>query len=133
MNKNQGIYQILCLINKKAYYGSTVDFSRRFQDHKLTLRKKEHYNQYLQNAWNKIKNRRCCIITKPDGEEVWTDNLTEFCRDNNLLEPGMRAVIIGISRHHHGWHCRSDSISMEEWENNIYAKRGGVCQQDHGC
>jgi len=49
-----GIYCILNLINNKIYIGSTkVAFSNRKTRHYRALVKNVHYNEHLQNAWNK--------------------------------------------------------------------------------
>ena len=48
-----GIYKIENLVNGKVYIGKTVDFKERKKEHKLDLRLNRHYNNYLQNAWNK--------------------------------------------------------------------------------
>jgi group I intron endonuclease len=50
---NGGIYQIRNLINNKRYIGSTVNIDKRWYEHKKSLRKNIHVNEYLQNAWNK--------------------------------------------------------------------------------
>jgi group I intron endonuclease len=48
-----GIYRILCLGNQEFYYGSAVNFARRQQEHLYRLRKQNHKNHHLQNAYNK--------------------------------------------------------------------------------
>lgn len=47
------IYKIENLINHKSYIGQTIDYKRRKQTHIRELRKNEHYNKHLQDAWNK--------------------------------------------------------------------------------
>lgn len=51
-----GIYLIYCLQNNKGYIGQTKakhGFAHRFRGHKQKLRKDDHWNDHLQNAWNK--------------------------------------------------------------------------------
>lgn len=48
-----GIYKIRNRVNGKEYIGSSVRILRRFRDHKYALRRGEHKNKKLQNAWNK--------------------------------------------------------------------------------
>jgi len=48
-----GIYQIRNKVNDKCYIGQSVDCVVRFYNHKVNLRKNQHDNQHLQNAWNK--------------------------------------------------------------------------------
>jgi len=53
LRRKCGIYSITNKINKKRYIGSTIDLKLRFSDHKKLLNQKNHYNSYLQSAWNK--------------------------------------------------------------------------------
>lgn len=48
-----GIYQIRNKVNEKRYVGSSVDIEWRQYEHLYNLRLGEHYNKYLQNAFNK--------------------------------------------------------------------------------
>jgi len=48
-----GIYNIVSKIDGKSYIGSTNDFYRRVRKHLCLLRKNNHDNSHLQNAWNK--------------------------------------------------------------------------------
>lgn len=49
----QGIYFIINTINGKVYVGSSRDVKSRWREHRSTLRRNKHRNEYLQNAWNK--------------------------------------------------------------------------------
>lgn len=53
MQKIIGIYVIINLKNNKRYIGSSFNISKRLYEHKRLLRKGEHGNTHLQNAWNK--------------------------------------------------------------------------------
>jgi group I intron endonuclease len=53
--KNGGIYWIKNLVNHHIYVGSSVNFSKRWTDHKRDLENNKHCNSYLQNAWNKYR------------------------------------------------------------------------------
>jgi len=48
-----GIYQIRCKRNGKVYVGSTVNLSQRWTRHVYSLRRGNHKNIHLQQAWNK--------------------------------------------------------------------------------
>lgn len=49
-----GVYQIRNLINGKVYIGSTtMSFEKRMSHHLNQLKRNNHKNRYLQNAWNK--------------------------------------------------------------------------------
>jgi group I intron endonuclease len=49
----QGIYKIINIVNNKFYVGSAVNFSRRKTRHFSELRTNKHFNNKLQNSWNK--------------------------------------------------------------------------------
>jgi group I intron endonuclease len=51
--RKSGIYQIVNKINGKVYIGSAKHFGDRWYKHKWSLRRNEHENKHLQNAWNK--------------------------------------------------------------------------------
>ena len=53
MNKISGIYIITNIIENKNYIGRSSNCYSRFSKHKYLLRKNIHYNQHLQNSWNK--------------------------------------------------------------------------------
>lgn len=50
---NGGVYEITNRINGKKYVGSTVDFSKRRQQHLRSLVRGKHHSRYLQRAWVK--------------------------------------------------------------------------------
>lgn len=51
--KTNGIYCIENLINNKKYIGSSIDCDHRWYIHTWHLKRKDHPNIHLQNAWNK--------------------------------------------------------------------------------
>lgn len=51
--KKIGIYKIVNKIDGKFYIGSSNNIKSRWTRHKKLLKKNNHDNQYLQNAWNK--------------------------------------------------------------------------------
>ena len=72
LNKS-GIYQIINLINEKIYIGSAIKFRKRWNLHKLQLRKNIHENRHLQAAWNKY------------GEESFSFEILEYVEKQFLL------------------------------------------------
>jgi len=50
---NSGIYKITNKETGKFYVGSSVNIKRRWYMHKYELKRNNHGNKYLQNAWNK--------------------------------------------------------------------------------
>lgn len=65
---NKGIYRIVNLSNQKAYYGSAVNFTKRFNYHKRKLKANKHPNQYLQHAFNLNQELKFEIV-EPVSEE----------------------------------------------------------------
>ena len=51
--QTSGIYKIVCAPTGKVYVGSATDLRSRHNRHFRLLRMGEHYNKYLQSAWNK--------------------------------------------------------------------------------
>lgn len=50
---DSGIYTITNKTNGKVYVGSTVDFEKRWGEHRNSLRRGDHHNPYLQRSWTK--------------------------------------------------------------------------------
>lgn len=48
-----GIYKIEHTNSGRVYIGSAIDLNKRWSHHKWSLRKRNHANSMLQNAWNK--------------------------------------------------------------------------------
>jgi len=79
-----GIYKIENLVNGKVYIGSSCDIKKRWRDHKYQLRHNKHYNNYLQNSWNKYRedNFKFKIVEETKDlqirEQYWIDSLNSF-------------------------------------------------------
>lgn len=67
-----GVYKIECS-NGAFYIGSTVDFKKRWNEHRKLLAKGEHVNSRLQHCWNKY------------GESAFTFTELEVISDTNRL------------------------------------------------
>lgn len=64
-----GVYAILNILNNKKYVGSTKCFKERFAEHRSQLRRGNHKNIHLQNAYNKY------------GEEYFKFIILEECEN----------------------------------------------------
>ena len=81
-----GIYKIVNTLNDKVYIGQTINIDFRFYEHKRKLRLKQHYNSYLQNAYNKYG--ECfsyeiieeCSLEELDEREIYWIN---YYKSNN--------------------------------------------------
>jgi len=69
-----GIYHIICKSTGKRYIGRTVNFTKRFGQHKSVLRNNKHCNEHLQNAWNKY------------GEENFVFLIYKIVEKENLIK-----------------------------------------------
>ena len=81
MNKvTSGVYIIENKINGHGYIGSSLILTKRWEYHRQSLRKKTHYNSYLQNAWNKY------------GEVSFVFRPLLYCGKEMLIEFEQRAM-----------------------------------------
>lgn len=71
--KSSGVYQITCTANGQIYIGSAYEFNRRWNHHKLKLRKGEHDSKYMQNSWSKY------------GAEAFEFKILVICEKQNVL------------------------------------------------
>lgn len=72
LNKNCGIYLILNKINGKGYVGLSSQLKERKKQHFRKLSKNIHYNDHLQNAFNKY------------GEDSFRFLILEYCSEDSL-------------------------------------------------
>lgn len=67
---NTGIYQITNTVNGKRYIGSAVNLRRRWNLHRLHLRRGTHHCRHLQAAWVKYGEstfvHRILLVCKPE-------------------------------------------------------------------
>ena len=70
----KGIYKITNIQNGKIYIGQTSNFSKRFNEHRLSLNKKIHHSKHLQRAWDKY------------GEENFKFEILEIVDDTLILD-----------------------------------------------
>lgn len=94
-----GVYRIVCLPTGKFYIGSALDLRARWDHHRQSLRRGDHRNQHLQNAWNKY------------GETSFEFSIVELAIESNLLQVEQ----IWIDR----THCADRTIGF-----NIYPVAG---------
>lgn len=73
LKNKSGIYQIRNLINDKIYIGSSNDLPKRKREHFRVLFKNIHYNNKLQNSYNK------------HGKENFIFEVIEFVEDTDKL------------------------------------------------
>jgi len=50
--RSSGVYQVRCIATRQIYIGSAVDLRARWISHRRALRRGEHRNRFLQEAWN---------------------------------------------------------------------------------
>ena len=80
--KQQGIYKIRNLVNKKFYVGSSNDMKHRFAAHRRMLRKNKHHCKHLQAAWNMYGEE--CFIFEVVAHIVAEEDL--FTAENGWLQ-----------------------------------------------
>lgn len=87
-SEKTGIYAIVNVKNKKIYIGSTkTAFSTRKNRHCNTLEKNTHYNEYLQNSYNKYGKDnfvfKVLYICEPDLCELEEAKFIKLYNSNN--------------------------------------------------
>lgn len=71
---NSGIYRIENTKTRKVYIGQAGNLRKRYLDHISALRRDNHDNSYLQNAWNKY------------DEEDFVFSILEECEADKLAQ-----------------------------------------------
>ena len=71
---DSGIYIIKNILNDKIYVGSSINIKKRFQEHRIHLKKRKHTNAHLQKSWDL------------HGEENFVFVELEYCDKTLLLE-----------------------------------------------
>jgi group I intron endonuclease len=73
-----GIYCIENKVTNKKYIGQSVNINYRWSKHRYELNNNAHYNDYLQNAWNKYGEDKfvfyvleCCCKEELDEKEKY--------------------------------------------------------------
>jgi len=87
---NSAIYAIRNLVNGFLYVGSAVNFTKRWEEHRRSLRANRHENARLQNAWQKygeVAFEFSILERVPDAaglivrEQFWLDETKAADRD----------------------------------------------------
>lgn len=96
-----GIYAINNLETGKIYVGSSKNIEKRYDEHRYALRRGDHFNYHLQNAWNKYGEKAFQFIvceyvenleSLVEREQYWLD-FHRLCVDvyNTILAVGRPA------------------------------------------
>jgi len=72
----KGLYKIVNTVNGHWYVGSTsMGFAKRFRNHREKLRKGNHANPHLQNAYNKYGEKSfVCIVFKSSEDSQFRED-----------------------------------------------------------
>lgn len=80
LKRESGIYQILNVVTRKRYIGSSKSIGIRWKDHRNFLRNGRHYNKHLQHSWDKY------------GESRFVFSVLEFCPIRELVTAEQRWI-----------------------------------------
>jgi len=72
MDRNCGIYCIICDVNGKLYIGQSIQMNKRINDHFKKLENNNHFNSHLQSAYNKY------------GKENFKWEVLKYCKKEKL-------------------------------------------------
>jgi group I intron endonuclease len=125
---NIGIYKLWFSNSHKVYIGSSINLKKRIYEHKRVLILGQHYNRYLQRAYNKygISNFRhevieiCSKETLREREQFWINKLKTS--DN---EYGYNLVPDAINTGTSGYKLSKSQrkIRLEILENKVWNKK----------
>lgn len=102
---DMGIYKIINTANGKVYIGQSAQLSKRLYDHCTMLRNNYHYNQHLQNSYNKYG-------------DVFKIEIIKYCNDESQLDD--------LERYYISYY---DSTNPEKGYNKV---DGGNCSDKKG-
>lgn len=132
-------YKTITLISPENKIVEIINVSRFAKEHKLDPdalmavfnKEKNIYREWIavdstrsdiemkQKLLHEPKNVKNCYFNSPDGILTKVENLSKFCRDNNLSQGSMSMVLVGKRNHHHGWTKPSiDLVINEEFSGN---------------
>lgn len=72
LHKKPGIYKIENIINGHCYIGQSIDLGRRIRNHFTELKRNNHHNNHLQNAYKK------------HGKRNFVFSVLIYCENNEL-------------------------------------------------
>jgi len=80
--KKGGIYLLRNLSDGKVYIGKSINLDKRLREHKLSLARGDHHNNYLQNTWNKYgeDNFEIEILFNSDNSEELNEKEIYFIK-----------------------------------------------------
>ena len=83
-----GIYSITNNITKQMYIGQSTNIEKRWNQHKNSLRKNNHYNAFLQRSWNKYKEENFSfdIIESFNENTPFIENVLNKCEEFYIKE-----------------------------------------------
>ena len=127
--KQTGVYEIINNVNGHSYIGSTtMSFQKRLEHHRSLLRKGNHKNNYLQNAWNMHGEKsfsfnilkvvdKCCTLSE---EQKLIDELNPIYNINPLATGTPNMSLETIAKR-----TASFTIFMQEAMVYYYAIKSG--------
>lgn len=91
-------------ISKKAWENGKIGNQTWKEKKSKSMKKAWQISEKLKNL-NHINNVKKWKLITPKGKLITIENLSHFCRQNNLTQPLMIAVANGERNHHKGWKC----------------------------
>lgn len=122
-----GIYKIENVVNNKVYIGLSANLKKRINWHKTVLNKNKHYNQHLQQAWNKYGNDNFTFSILFEKENIPPNLLEEletlFIKIHNSfdLELGYNLTVGGDNCRNYSQETR-DKLSKNCSTNKLWNK-----------
>ncbi len=123
MGDISGVYMIINLKNGKCYIGSSKNIENRWENHRKALNNKDHFNNYLQNSWNKYGEESFkFVILEETGNKLEREQfyIDQYDPEYNILEDVKANPMQG---RRHTEEAKEKISEMLSGENNpIYGK-----------
>jgi len=114
-----GIYSIYCIISDKIYIGKAHNFRNRFKYHKQKLKKNQHENPHLQNAWNLY------------GELAFKFFVVEYCDKNEAPKKELGYIsLFDKNQRYNIYLCEGCIEIPKETREKISASLKGIKRSD---
>lgn len=127
-----GIYRFVNFINAKMYIGSAVNLQNRKKNHLIMLRNGNHYNKYLQSAWNKYGERNILFEVLEyvdlkenliEKEQFWIDKFKSYNREKGYNLSPTAGSPLGVKHTEETkakvQKAKENLVRTSEWNNNI--------------
>ena len=143
-NPKIGVYQIMCMINRRVYIGGSVNIQQRWSNHKSKLTRNKHPNKHLQKDYNEFKEdqfictilEECTEIKLKEREQYWMDDIQCYNKNNGYNIFNFSSSSLGftypeetklkMSISAKKYHTKNPERKREIWANKTFEERSQI-------